>query len=135
MAGTVLTTIVGLAMGWLQKLLRHAAHAVSTRIKFDHSTIGTGWINGQAGSLPEFVIEVKCAPSRRIQEPQSIDPQGLLDFVQRHFEGTFPSVPEHNSPDSTRYATDRNQPGKVQQFAQFFKEGLIEARLFDSARL
>jgi hypothetical protein len=128
-AVTVLTTVVGLAMGWLQHWVRRASFAVSTRIKFDHSTIGTGWINGQTGSLPEFVIEVKCAPSRRIQEPQSIDPQALLNFVQLHFDGTFPPVPEHNSPDSTRYATDRNQAEKVQQFAQFFKEGLIETRL------
>lgn len=121
------TIIVGLAMGWLQRLVRRAFIVMSRAIRADHWAIKGGWFTGDLGAQSNFLVSIKCAPSRSFRSPVRLDPEAVAVWM-RVFGDVFPSAPEYCSPtELIRYRSESEATREATVL--IWPSGLLEAAL------
>lgn len=131
----LLAVLTDLVTGWLRSLLRQVGRGLTTRLRFhrdpthdDHSTIHSGWIRVESGHWSQVHVHVRCAPSRRWDQPRRMHRDGVYRFVHRVRPGLFPHEADYSVPDELiRFVTpDQSTNPPNTAFACVFPTGVIE---------
>jgi hypothetical protein len=126
--GAAIVVVVGLAFGWIQRLLKSASSRIRSRLRADHQTIqARTWTQRDAGGASRFHVSIACAPRRRFRDPRRLDPDVVEAFVRHTFPDQFPEDPDYCKPtECVRFRASNPESPSEASTVCVWSRGLVE---------
>ncbi len=122
----VVTIVAGLVLGWTQRSVRLVCKSFVRAFRADHRAISTGWFGRDQGAQAQFLVSIKCAPSKSLRTPVRLDPDEVAGWVSAAFGEIFPPMPCYSDPtEVVRFESGPLATTETRAFAIAWSSGLL----------